>query len=91
VTAYGVAGGREPTPLAFWDFGVGGGRLGKLIGFFIYATDEQTFGEDLGLLAGLVGDGRVRVAADVRDWSETKAALQDFRDRKITGKLVLTL
>jgi NADPH:quinone reductase-like Zn-dependent oxidoreductase len=91
VTAYGVAGGREPTPLAFWDFGVGGGRLGKLIGFFIYATGEQTFGEDLGLLAGMVGDGRLRVAADVRDWSETKAALQDFRDGKITGKLVLTL
>jgi hypothetical protein len=86
-----VAGGREPTPLAFWDFGVGGGRLGRLIGFFIYATGEETFGEDLGVLAGLVADGRLKVQADMRDWSETRQAIQDFRDRKVTGKLVLTL
>jgi NADPH:quinone reductase len=91
VAAYGVAGGRERTPLAFWDFAAGGGRLGRLIGFFVYATGEETFGEDLGVLAGMVADGRLRVQAEVRDWSETRAALQDFRDRKLTGKLVLTL
>jgi NADPH:quinone reductase len=89
VTAYGVAGGREPTPLAFWDFA--NGRLGKLIGFFIYTTGEETFGEDLAVLAGLVADGRLRVDAVVRDWSQTLGAVQDLRDRKVTGKLVLTL
>jgi NADPH:quinone reductase len=89
VAAYGVAGGREPTPLAFWDFA--GGQLGRLIGFFIYAQGEETFGEDLAVLAGLVADGRLDVGADVRDWSETGQAIQDLRDRKVTGKLVLTL
>lgn len=89
VTAYGVAGGREPTPLAFWDFA--NGRLGRLIGFFIYATGEETFGEDLAVLASLVADGRLRVESTVRDWSETREALQDFRERRITGKLVLTV
>jgi NADPH:quinone reductase len=89
VTAYGVARGREPTPLAFWDFA--NGRLGRLIGFFIYATGEETFGEDLAVLAALVADGRLHVDSAARDWSETREALQDFRDRKITGKLVLTL
>ncbi|HEY2601188.1 MAG TPA: zinc-binding dehydrogenase [Thermoleophilaceae bacterium] len=91
VTAYGMAGGQQPAPLAFYDFAAGGGQLGRLIGFFIYATGEETFGEDLGMLAGLVADGRLRVDSTVRDWSETRAALQDFRDRRISGKLVLTL
>jgi NADPH:quinone reductase-like Zn-dependent oxidoreductase len=91
VAAYGVAGGREPTPLAFWDFAAGGGQLGRLIAFFVYATGEETFGEDLGVLAGMIADGRLRVEADMRDWSETREALEDFRERKIMGKLVLTL
>jgi NADPH:quinone reductase-like Zn-dependent oxidoreductase len=91
VAAYGVAGGREPTPLAFGDFAASGGQLGRLIGFFVYATGEETFGEDLGVLAGMIADGRLRVEADMRDWSETREALEDFRERKITGKLVLTL
>src|SRR4051794_8154613 len=51
VIAYGVAGGRTPTPLGFYDFGVSG-RLGRLVGFFVYATGEERFGEDLGALAG---------------------------------------
>jgi NADPH:quinone reductase len=92
VTAYGVAGGQPQTPLAFFDFAQGEGRLGKLIGFFIYATGEETFGEDLTVLAGLVADGRLRVEKGVeRDWSETRDAVQALRDRQVTGKVVLTL
>jgi NADPH:quinone reductase-like Zn-dependent oxidoreductase len=91
VAAYGVAGGREQTPIAFWDFAVGGGQLGRLVAFFVYATGEETFGEDLGVLARMVAHDKLRIDADVRDWSETRAALQDFRDRKVTGKLVMTL
>ncbi len=91
VVAYGVAGGRPQTPLAFFDFGVSG-RLGRLIGFFVYATGEATFGEDLGVLAGLVADGRLRVDRELtRDWGETGQALQALRDRTATGKVVLTL
>ena len=59
VVAYGVAGGREPTPLAFYDF-AGQPALGRLIGFFVYATGEETFGADL---AALAGDGRGRAPA----------------------------
>jgi NADPH:quinone reductase-like Zn-dependent oxidoreductase len=91
VVAYGVAGGREPTPLAFYDF-AGEPALGRLVGFFIYRTGEETFGADLAWLAGLVADGRLRVdRADTRDWSETRAALDDLRQRRATGKVVLTL
>jgi NADPH:quinone reductase-like Zn-dependent oxidoreductase len=90
VVAYGVAGGREPTPLAFYDFG--GAPLGRLVGFFIYATGEETFGEDLAALAGMVADGRLRVEKGVeRDWGEAREAVQALRDRAVTGKVVLTL
>jgi NADPH:quinone reductase-like Zn-dependent oxidoreductase len=92
VTAYGVAGGEPQTPLAFFDFARGGGQLGRLIAFFIYATGEETFGEDLGVLAGLVADGRLRVQKGVqRDWAETREAVQALRDRQVTGKVVLTV
>jgi NADPH:quinone reductase-like Zn-dependent oxidoreductase len=92
VTAYGVAGGRAQTPLAFYDFAQGGGQLGRLIAFFVYATGEETFGEDLAVLAGLVADGRLRVQKGVvRDWSETREAVQALRDREVTGKVVLTV
>jgi NADPH:quinone reductase len=90
VTAYGVAGGRPQTPLAFFDFAQA--PLGKLLGFFVYATGEETFGADLAVLAGLVADERLRVAKGVeRDWSETREAVQALRDRQVTGKVVLTV
>jgi NADPH:quinone reductase len=91
VVAYGVAGGREPTELAFYDF-AGPPALGRLIGFFIYATGEETFGADLAALVGLVADGRLRVdRSATRDWDETREALDDLRQRRVTGKVVLTL
>jgi NADPH:quinone reductase-like Zn-dependent oxidoreductase len=92
VTAYGVAGGQPQTPLAFFDFAHGEGRLGRLIGFFVYATGEETFGEDLAVLAGLLADGRLRVEKGVlRDWGQTREALQALRAHEVTGKVVLTL
>jgi NADPH:quinone reductase-like Zn-dependent oxidoreductase len=91
VVAYGVAGGREPTQLAFYDF-AGPPALGRLVGFFVYATGEETFGADLAALAGLVADGRLRVdRSATRGWGKTREALEDLRQRRITGKLVLTL
>ncbi len=89
VVAYGVAGTREPTPLAFYDFGEA--RLGRLVGFFIYATGEETFGADLAVLAGWVAEGRLRVErAGERDWAQTREAIHALRDRRVTGKVVLT-
>jgi NADPH2:quinone reductase len=91
VVAYGVAGGREPTPLAFYDF-VGEPALGRLVGLFVYATGEETFGADLEVLAALVADGRLRVdRGDTRDWSQTREALDALRERRVTGKVVLTV
>src|SRR4051794_13727510 len=90
VVAYGVAGGRAQTPLAFFDFAQG--QLGRLVGFFVYATGEETFGEDLGALAGYVADGRLRVDRELTaDWGETQPALDALRERRVTGKPVLTL
>jgi NADPH2:quinone reductase len=87
-TAYGVAGGREPTPLHFFDFA----PLARLIGFFIYGTDERTFGRDLGVLAGLVADGRLTVPRGVEaDWAQTGTALDALRERRVAGKVVLTI
>jgi hypothetical protein len=51
----------QPSTLSFVDFGRG--PLVRLVGFFLYATGEETFGEDLRFLAGLVSDGRLRVEA----------------------------
>jgi NADPH:quinone reductase-like Zn-dependent oxidoreductase len=55
-------------------------------------TGEETFGEDLGFLAGLVSDGRLRVEASVSwDWSRTVEAVEALRQRRVTGKVVLTV
>jgi NADPH2:quinone reductase len=69
VTAYGMASG-QPSTLSFVDFGRG--PLARLVGFFLYATGQETFGADLGFLASLVSDGHLRVEASISwDWSRT--------------------
>ncbi|HZD01395.1 MAG TPA: zinc-binding dehydrogenase [Actinomycetes bacterium] len=89
VTAYGLAGGQR-SDIAFYDFAAStpGGRLQ---GFFVYRTGEETFGEDLAILAGLVADGRLAPQLGmVRDWSETVDAVSALRARQVTGKVVLS-
>ena len=88
--AYGVAGGRQPSELAFWDFS---GKPGaSLMGLFVYETGEETFGADLEVLARMVGDGRLRPQVfQPRDWAEAPAAIADLRERRATGKVVLTV
>ena len=61
------------------------------VAFFVYATDVQTFGEDLGYMAGLIGQGRLRVPGPRRDWKETRQAIELLRQRQATGKVVLTI
>ncbi len=86
VAAYGMASG-ERSSVAFTDFR--GATGAQLVGFFVYATDVRTFGEDLGLLARLIGTGRLRVPGPRRDWKETRQALALLRQRDVTGKVVL--
>jgi hypothetical protein len=64
---------------------------GRLQGFWVYRTGEETFGEDLGILAGLIADGRLSPRLGVvRDWSGTVEAVEALRSRQATGKVVLT-
>jgi NADPH:quinone reductase-like Zn-dependent oxidoreductase len=87
--AYGMAGG-ERASLAFNDFR--GAPDGRLIGFFIYGTDIRTFGADLGLLARLIGEGKLRAHLGAnRDWSEVRQGLDLFRQHATTGKVVFTV
>jgi hypothetical protein len=40
----------------------------------------------------MVADGRLRVdRASTRGWDETREALDELRERRVTGKVVLTL
>jgi len=88
-TAYGVASG-ERSQIAFFDFN-NAQPGGRLEGFRVYLTGEETFGGDLATLAGMVADGRLDPQIGVvRDWSETVEALDALRSRQSTGKVVLT-
>ena len=87
VAAYGMASG-ERSSIAFTDFR--GATDARLVGFFVYATDVATFGQDLGYMAGLIGAGRMRVPGPRLDWSDTRRALDLLRQRNATGKVVLT-
>ncbi|MBI2203633.1 MAG: zinc-binding dehydrogenase [Candidatus Rokubacteria bacterium] len=88
VAAYGMAGGQK-AEIAFTDFR--GATNAKLTGFFVYATDVTTFGEDLGDMARLIGEGKLRVPGPRRDWKDTRQAIDSLRKRSATGKVVLTI
>lgn len=90
LVAYGLAGDHDRTPLAFYDFAAA--PLARLVGFFIYATGEDTFATDLALLADLVARGTLDPQlGSVRDWTETTQAVHALRRRTVTGKTVLTI
>jgi len=88
VTAYGVASGQR-SDIAFYDF-AGAAPGGRLEGFFIYSTGEETFGQDLAALVLLVAEGRLlpQIGAP-RNWSATPEAVLALRRREVTGKTVL--
>jgi NADPH:quinone reductase len=88
VVGYGLSGGR-PSSLAFRDFRAA--PLGRLVGFFVYGTDELTFGKDLGFLARLVAEGRLKtLAAPPLDWSRTLEGIDALRRRDAVGKTVFS-
>jgi NADPH:quinone reductase len=88
-TAYGMASGQR-SDIAFPDFAAGAPGA-RLEGFFVYRTGEQTFGEDLVLLAGMVADGEIEPQVGPgRDWAQTADAVTALREHRATGKLVLT-
>jgi NADPH:quinone reductase-like Zn-dependent oxidoreductase len=89
ILAYGVASG-ETSNFAFRDFPWG--EVNSLVGFYLWATPEATFGQDLTYLAGLIGKDQLDVRSSVRwDWSETAKAVEMLRSRQATGKVILTI
>jgi NADPH:quinone reductase-like Zn-dependent oxidoreductase len=89
ITAYGAAGGQR-SEIAFYDF-AGAAPGGRLEGFFIYRSGEETFGVDLGALAEMVAGGRLEPRIGLQlDWTETSDAVAALRERRTTGKVVLT-
>jgi hypothetical protein len=62
-----------------------------LVGVFVYAHDDESMARDLAALAGMVADGRLRVAAHPRPWDQTVEAVEELRGRASGGKQVLTL
>ena len=87
VVLYGTAS-REPARVTLAGFG---GKHGVCLrSFYIYETGVETFGEDLGLLVGLVAAGRLRPQIGMTaSWRDTAGAIQALRDRQVRGKAVL--
>jgi len=89
VVAYGVASG-ETTSFAFRDFPWG--KVNWLTGFYLWATPEESFGQDLTYLAALSGKDLLDVRSSVRwDWSRTVEAVEMLRGGEATGKVILTI
>jgi NADPH:quinone reductase-like Zn-dependent oxidoreductase len=63
----------------------------KIIGF-ISPVPEETKGEDLAILAGLVADGRLRPRIGLTlGWDKTAEAFAALSRREVRGKAVLTI
>lgn len=86
---YGGPGGATQLRLA--DFYYASAYNAKIVGFVSTVPDE-TKGEDLAILAGLVADGRLVPSIGwVADWTETAAAFDAMARRMYRGKAVLTV
>jgi NADPH:quinone reductase-like Zn-dependent oxidoreductase len=63
----------------------------RIVGF-ISPVPEETKGEDLAILAGLVADGRLRPRIGlVLDWGKTAQAFAALSRREVRGKAVMTI
>jgi NADPH:quinone reductase len=63
----------------------------RIVGF-ISPVPEETKGEDLAILAGLVAEGRLRPRIGlVVDWQKTTEAFAALTCREVRGKAVMTI
>ncbi len=86
VAMYGVLGGKAPIDI--FDFAECPNA--KLVALFLNEPGA-TSGEELGVLAGLVAEGRLRPSVGLTlDWTRTPEALAALRGRALRGKAVLT-
>ncbi|MDQ4059228.1 MAG: zinc-binding dehydrogenase, partial [Actinomycetota bacterium] len=66
--------------------------LARVVGLFVYALGTETMGAELASLVGLVADGRLKPRLGlISDWGATNEVLDAMRERKVTGKAVLTI
>jgi len=86
VVVFGNSAGEE-TSLSFREMR---GSM-RIHAFHVYGTREPpTFGEDLGLLASLIGSGDLKPQVGYQgSWSDPRPALYALRDRELEGKAVL--
>ena len=87
VVLYGGASGEEAR-VGLSSFVPG--RRGRIQSFFIYETDVETFGRDLGFLASLLGSHQLepQIGLEV-SWRDLGTAAAALRDRHVNGKAVL--
>jgi NADPH:quinone reductase len=85
---YGSRGGT--TELSLKDFFYSGAWNARVMGF-VSELPLETRGEDIGILAALVAEGRlVPQVGRVEDWARTPDVLAALAERQIRGKAVLT-
>lgn len=83
---YGGAGG--PAQVGIGDFAVSGHHA-RIVGF-ISEAPVLTKGEDVGIVAQLVAEGRVTPSIGwLEDWQQTPAAFEALAARAFRGKAVL--
>jgi NADPH:quinone reductase-like Zn-dependent oxidoreductase len=88
VLLYGRAS-DQPARVALGDFV---GRPSRIQSFFVYETGVETFGADLGYLAGLLATGQLHVEVGLEvNWQELDRGLAALRDREVPGKVVLRI
>jgi NADPH:quinone reductase len=90
VVVYGNSSG-EPTTLSFADFR--GAQNSRVQSFYYFTSEaEDRFAPDLALLVSLIADGSLTPQIGVeRSWREFAAAAEQLRDRRVSGKAVLSV
>jgi NADPH:quinone reductase-like Zn-dependent oxidoreductase len=79
---------REPSQVGFMDFA---GREARIQSYFSFLHASQA-GEGLALLVRLVAEGRLDPGVGLQaDWTELNDALDALADRRVSGKVVLSV
>jgi NADPH:quinone reductase len=82
----------EPARIGLFDFLAHAGAGARIQGFGVYRTPVETFGADLGYLAGLVAAGKLRPPVGLEvSWRDLATATEALRNRQVNGKVVLTI
>ena len=82
----------EPARIGLFDFLGHAGAGARIQGFGVYRTPVETFGEDLGYLAGLVAAGKLQAPVGLElSWRQLARATEALRNRQVNGKVVLTI